>query len=142
MLQIERRRAERKRASQLSLLSPEERKRQLASELKTALDHAKGAKVSGNMEQQRVAGNVIRQLKLEIASNAFKEADIHALMAHQGVSTKPESGAWLPDALEEYCFPDRLSLLNGPLGSGRARSCLALTLRDSAHQGTGSRQAR
>jgi hypothetical protein len=84
--------------SQLSLLSPEERMGQLASELKTALDHAQGAKASGNTEQKRIAGEVIRQLKLEIRSNAFKEEDIHVLMAQQGVSTKSGNGVCLQGA--------------------------------------------
>lgn len=40
-VQVERRRAERSRAAQLNMLSPEERQLQLAKELKTAMDSAK-----------------------------------------------------------------------------------------------------
>lgn len=82
-MQIERRRAERKRAAQLEKLTPVQRQEQLALELKTALDQAKAAKASGNGARKRVAGDVIRHIRQEIGANGFKEADIHALIAQR-----------------------------------------------------------
>ena len=82
-LQVERRRAERKRAAALNMLSPAQRKAQLAEELATALEQAKQAKASGNKEHKRVAGDAVRQIKQELAASGFKEAEIHALIAEQ-----------------------------------------------------------
>lgn len=79
--QIERRRAERKRAAQLNTLAPEQRKAQLATELQSALEQAKSAKASGNKEHKRVAGEVIKQIKLEISSSGYREAELQALIA-------------------------------------------------------------
>ena len=65
------------------MLSPDQVKQQLATELGTALEQAKKAKASGNKEHKRVAGEAVRQIKQELASSGFKEAEIHALIAEQ-----------------------------------------------------------
>jgi ABC-type phosphate transport system auxiliary subunit len=99
ILQIERRRAERKRAAQLHSLTPEQRKEQLANELDDAMAQAKAAKTSGDKGHKRVAGEVIKQLKQEIASNGFKEADIHQLIAANGTAKAAKeftAGAGMP----------------------------------------------
>jgi hypothetical protein len=80
-VQVDRRRAERARAAQLNMLSPEDRQLQLAKELHTAMDSAKKAKATGNKKHKEVAGEVIRHIKLEITSLGIKEADIHKLIS-------------------------------------------------------------
>jgi hypothetical protein len=80
-LQIERRKAERQRATQIQKLSPLEQKLQLAKELRTAHQWAKDAKASGNSENQCCAGTVIRQIKQEITACGFRESEIQELIA-------------------------------------------------------------
>lgn len=92
-VQVERRRAERARAAQLNMLTPEERQLQLAKELKQATDSAKQAKASGNKKQKQVAGEVIRHIKLEIAALGIKEGAIHQLIAQHFPSADPPVSA-------------------------------------------------
>lgn len=98
-VQVERRRAERARAAQLNMLSPEERQLQLAKELKQAMDSAKQAKATGNKKQKQVAGEVIRHVKLEIASLGIKEADIHKLIAQHFPAPQPAAVAAAAESL-------------------------------------------
>ncbi len=60
--EIERRKAERKKAS----LPPELRRSQLAGEWQAAKEAAAQAKASGDKARQKVAGGMIRDLKLEM----------------------------------------------------------------------------
>ena len=61
------------------------------------------AKASGNKKQKEVAGEVIRHIKLEIASLGIKEAVIHQLIAQhfrpaqpKAVNLAPEESAAAP----------------------------------------------
>ena len=83
--QVERRRAERKRAVTINALTQPELHLLLARELADAKASAKAAKAAGDAEHKRVAGMVIKQLKLELATVGVSEAELERLLAeHEG----------------------------------------------------------